>query len=89
MPFARRLKHFRTRKGLTLSQVARLVGVSESTYRDWENGRQIKGEPYPRLATAFEVSLSELFLGDEAAPQAIVDDLRRAEEILRGIRLRL
>ena len=59
-----RLEKFRRRKQLSVSDCARYLGVSVSTYREWENGRAIKGEPYRLLAELFEVSLSEIICGE-------------------------
>jgi transcriptional regulator with XRE-family HTH domain len=63
---AKRLRRFRTQGGqkMTLNEVAKRVGVPVTTYRDWEYGREIKGEPYLRLSEAFGVSLTELLGGD-------------------------
>jgi len=61
MDLGTRLKRFRKQRNLTVAEIARRIPVSESTYRDWENGRAIKGEPYVRLARVFDVSLNELF----------------------------
>jgi DNA-binding transcriptional regulator YiaG len=36
-----RLREFRKASGLSVTKVASHVGVSESTYRDWEHGRAI------------------------------------------------
>jgi len=41
--------------------VAERAGISASTYRYWEYGKKIKGEPYIELALALNVSLTELF----------------------------
>ena len=74
---------------MAVSHVARKLGVSESTYRDWENGRQIKGEPYMKIANLFGVSLSELFLGEEGNMQAIVKDIHRIEAIIQSLKIKL
>ena len=42
------------------SEIASFIGVSESTYRDWEHGRKIQGEPYIRIADALEMSIIDL-----------------------------
>lgn len=61
MEFGERLRVLREKRGLTLKGTANLVGVPISTYREWEYGRKILGEPYLKLAEVFEVSLNELF----------------------------
>ena len=55
------LKKCREEKGLTIKECADQVGVSSSTYRDWEYGRAISGEPYVKIAHLFGITLSELF----------------------------
>ncbi|MBX3034908.1 MAG: helix-turn-helix transcriptional regulator [Bdellovibrionaceae bacterium] len=59
-----RLKRLRLRRGLSTAEVASKLGVSPSTYREWEYGRAIRGEPYEKLAAVFQVSLQELLLGE-------------------------
>jgi len=59
----KRLKAYRLKRNLSQKQVADLVGISASTYRDWEYGKQIKGEPYAKLAQALGTTISELLGG--------------------------
>lgn len=64
MSLGERIKKRRTALGLQSQFVAKKVGVSLSTYSDWENGRQIRGEIYfVKLAEVLSMSLSELFTG--------------------------
>lgn len=62
-----RLKRLRLKSGLTITEAAQVLGVSPSTYREWEYGRAIRGEPYAKIAEAFHVTLSELLLGEKPA----------------------
>lgn len=64
-PLAQRLKQLREKKELSVSDVARRLGVSPSTYRDWEYGREIKGEPYIKICQLFNVSITYLLTGEE------------------------
>ncbi len=75
-----RLKIFRTKTTLSAREVASQVGVSVSTYRDWENGRAIKGEPYTKLAEVLGVHVLEVLEGRR--PGGIYDDLLDMEKIL-------
>lgn len=59
--FGQRLKKLRLRAAFSQKQVAERAGVSASTYRDWEYGKKIKGEPYADLASALNVSITELY----------------------------
>ena len=84
--FAARLKRLRKRSNLSVAQTARALGVAESTYREWEYGRQIKGEPYHELSKIFNVSLSELLAGAHNEQQKILDELHIIEASIRRIR---
>lgn len=64
--FGKRLKRLRIAQKMTMKELAQTIGVPMSTYREWEYGRSIVGEPYPKLADALKVSLSELLLGERA-----------------------
>ena len=63
MKLANRLKRLRTDKGLTIREVATALDLPVSTYRDWEYGKAIRGEPYENLAGLIEVTLDELLIG--------------------------
>lgn len=68
----KRMERLRKAKKLSIKELAEQVNVPATTYRDWEYGREIKGEPYLKLAAALGVSLNEL-LG--APPQASHEDV--------------
>jgi transcriptional regulator with XRE-family HTH domain len=88
--FGERLRVFRKRSGLTTQEVAKTCLVAESTYREWEYGREIRGvRPYEALARAFQISLTELILGEKGTRSSIDEDLRAIEEIIKSIRLKL
>lgn len=79
----KRLAELRKKTRKTAAQVADEIGVSESTYRDWEQGRQIRGEPYLALAKALDTSLTCLLTGEMPPLQR---ELEKAEAILRNAR---
>ncbi len=88
--FGKRLRQFRQNAGLTTQEVAKTCGVAESTYREWEYGREIRGtKAYECLAKAYQISLSELILGERGTPSSIHEDIRNIEEIVKAIRLKL
>lgn len=60
MKISDRLRELRRNKKLSLARVAQAIEVPVSTYRDWEYGKAIRGEPYERLAELFEISIHEL-----------------------------
>ncbi len=85
-----RLKQLRKKSDLTTADVAKICQVAESTYREWEYGREIRGaKAYTMLASAFKVSLAELIMGEKGTFSSIEDDLKGIEEILKMIRLKL
>ena len=79
----KRLKTYRLRKNLSVKKVADLVGIPPSTYRDWEYGRLIMGEPYEKLAGVFDVSITELVTGREPELSETIKSLESALADLR------
>ncbi|MGZ5279566.1 MAG: helix-turn-helix transcriptional regulator [Pseudobdellovibrionaceae bacterium] len=57
----RKLQELRLGKGLSMRETAKRIGVPETTYREWEYGRAIRGEPYIQIAKVFGITLQELF----------------------------
>jgi transcriptional regulator with XRE-family HTH domain len=62
----KRLRIFRELKKLSQKEVSDFISVPVSTYRDWEYGREISGEPYLKLAEVYGVSLADI-LGIESS----------------------
>ena len=57
-----RLKELRKRKGLTQSEVAKVIGISQNNYSYWENGKvKIDGESLKKLALLYGVSVNDLY----------------------------
>ena len=86
MSFGPRLKNLRFEKGYSVKEVARRLGIAESTYRDWEYGMKIKGEPYVKLAELYEVSLTWLLTGKR---DPIEEELKEMHQLLQKIRAKL
>lgn len=85
-----KLQQLRRQSGLSVKQIAAEIGVAQSTYRDWEYGRAIRGEPYADLAKVFGVSLSELLAGQLGFDRAeILKKLTQIEQWIRDIRMML
>jgi transcriptional regulator with XRE-family HTH domain len=78
--FSKRLIAFRKNRRLTISEVAERIEVPLTTYREWEYGRAIRGEPYVRLAEVFGVTLYELLTGENPTSQS-KDILKLLNEI--------
>lgn len=68
------------------SEIALIVGVSESTYRDWENGRKIQGEPYEKLADALDMNILELLSVSRKEVSYITKELVEIEKHVKNIR---
>ena len=93
MNISEQLKKFRKINGFSVVECSEKIGVSQSTYRDWENGRAISGEPYLRISQMFGISLSALFgLEDEELSfqlQELDTALQKASNHIKNIRSRL
>ena len=89
VPFHERLRSLRKAKGLTMREMARRVGVPETTYREWEVGRAIQGEPYVRMSEALGVSLSELLTGQRPDQARLLVEIENMEEGLRQLKNKL
>ncbi len=87
--FHARLCRLRENRGLTQKKVARIVGVPESTYRNWEYGGAIRGQPYVRLAQALEVGLSELLVGSLPRQASLLQIMNEIEVQIRKLRTEL
>jgi len=64
MKLGTKVRALRLQKRMTIKEVAQGLGVSPSTYRDWEYGRKIPAENLPRIASVLQVSTEEL-IGDQ------------------------
>ena len=51
-----KIRHFREKKRLSQEELAHLVGVSQVTIGNWEQGKSIRHEFIRKLANALEVS---------------------------------
>lgn len=87
--FGIRLKRIRESRGLTVSGVARTAGVPPTTYREWEYGRAIKGEPYLKIADALGISVYELLTGHAPATTRTLETLAELEELVKKLRREL
>ncbi len=84
-----RLERLRKERKLSAKEVARLIDVAESTYREWEYGRGLRLPPWQRISHVLAVSVTELVTGVKPDLQQHLKDLESAEENLRQIRLKL
>lgn len=86
--FHNRLRELRQARRLTQKETAKLVGVPQSSYRQWEYGQAITGEPYPQLAKAFNISLDTLF-NIETNEKNLERDLDLIVSIVQNIKSKL
>lgn len=85
--FGQRLKTLRLAEKLPVEVVANAIGVAPSTYREWENGRAVTGQPYVKMANLFKVGLHEL-MGISDPRSEVTAKLQELEKIIQEIRLR-
>jgi transcriptional regulator with XRE-family HTH domain len=83
---ASKMKNRRTQLNLKVRDVASQVGVAESTYRDWENGRKIQGEPYIKIARALNMSVLELLRIESPNTSDILLSLVEIEKHIKFLR---
>ncbi|MBK8201501.1 MAG: helix-turn-helix transcriptional regulator [Bdellovibrionales bacterium] len=81
-----RLRRLRLDRDLSIEEVARGLGISSSTYREWENGRAIRGEPYVKMRDFFQVSLEELMTGKKGDQEKILGEIDTIERHINVIR---
>lgn len=84
-----RMKRLRLQQGLSLTEVAHKAHVAVSTYREWEYGREIKGEPYVKIAQALNVTLYELLTGEKSKVSKISGEIAEIEEACKKLRKNL
>lgn len=87
--FGRRLKRLREERSLTVKEIAAHVGVAPSTFRDWEYGRSIKGEPYVKIAQALGVSVYELLTGQAPSLKQSLEKIRLIEAACKDLQKEL
>lgn len=87
-----RLKRLRKSKFISVKELSDKIGVPLTTYREWEHGRKIVGEPYIELSRALEVSVYELITGEKNSAsdllksvEAIENEIKKVKENLLSI----
>ena len=86
---AERLKRLRVKRGLSIKETATLAGVSVSSYREWEYGRAIRGEPYAQLADVFKVPIAELITGELLLTNRGFEIIETLEKNIRNLKSEL
>jgi transcriptional regulator with XRE-family HTH domain len=80
------LKKRRAVKGLTAKEVASKLKIAESTYRDWENGRKIQGEPYIQISQVLDIPIGTLLGVTQSNVSEIISELEEIESKVKIIR---
>lgn len=83
---AQRLRRLRDSKNLSAKEVAENIHVPLTTYREWENGRKIVGEPYLGLSKLFGISVYELITGEKSKNFEAESSIRVIETELAKVR---
>jgi transcriptional regulator with XRE-family HTH domain len=80
---SKRIKQLRLEKGMTLEEVATIVGVGKSTVRKWETGMitNMKRDKIPLLAKALSTT-PEFLMGWERPEPIIEKPLTKGEKAL-------
>jgi transcriptional regulator with XRE-family HTH domain len=86
---SKRLKYFRNKKKLSVKEIAAAIEVPVTTYREWEHGRSILGEPYEKIAEALGVTLEELITGKSPAHSEIINQCDEIQNRLASLRKNL
>ena len=60
-----RLSRIRKQKSMTAKEVAKVIGVPASTYREWEYGKGLKVPPFQKLSQVLAISVTELITGEK------------------------
>lgn len=84
-----KMKSRREQLNLKVKHVAKEIGVSESTYRDWENGRKIQGEPYILISKALKMNVVDLLSIESDSFLDVQTQLNFIEECVNNIRERV
>ena len=84
--FGKRLREFRVAAHLTVRQIATALDVSPATYREWERGRAITGQPYVKLSQILSVSLSGIFGVDQGSRQHLIGLVDQAQKTLEQLK---
>jgi len=87
--FSKRLRRLRIAKQISVAKVSSALEISESTYREWELGRHIRGEPYVPLAELLGVSLNELMTGQRTLNAELLKGLQEIGNIVERLKCQL
>lgn len=88
-PLNKRLERLRRLKGLTAKQMAKLIEVPESTYREWEYGRGLRLPPFQQISRVLAISVTELVTGELPPLHELYLELEALEKKIMECRLKM
>ena len=87
MNIGKKIRDLRLQRRMKMTEVAKLIEVSVSTYRDWEYGRKIPAKYLGKIARALSTSVGTLTdekrIDDLAGKQKAISLLLEVIEILQ------
>lgn len=86
---SQRLKTLRENQNMTIKEVSERANIPVTTYREWESGREITGEPYVKLAYALNVTLYELLTGEKSNVADLLTEFSKIESMLMNFKKNL
>lgn len=86
LEFGKSLRALRLHLQMTVKEAAQKIGVPQSTYREWESGRAIRGLHYVELAKTFDVSINELFCVTDLNVRKLQECITTIQDIEKKMR---
>lgn len=84
---AERLKKLRDQNQYSVKYICEKISVPETTYREWEIGRQIKGHSaYIKIAELYGISVHELLTGQRSQNQDLKNQIDKVESELNNLK---
>lgn len=80
------MKKQRLKLDIKVKDIAKEIGVAESSYREWENGRKIQGEPYLKIAEILQIPVAQLLGTAETQITPILACIDELENHVKNIR---
>lgn len=88
MEISKILRERREELGLKVKDIALELEIAESTYREWENGRRIQGEPYLKLSKVLNLPIGSLLgLDQSKLLKNLLNEINELEKHVKNIKL--
>ena len=89
LEIGKRLKAHRILKGLSIQDAAGRIGVAASTYREWENGRAITGNPYSKISATLDIGVYKILGIEDESKEALFNCLIELEKSIQNLKKNL